>query len=179
MLKNQMQGKNWMFSSGLLLGCLLVPTAPAQSGNANKSSAVATSSSKPAPVPTSAPTRYRPDRFAGRAGKYYELVWGIDSLGVKAVESGELIRFSYRVVDPGKAKLLNDKSVDAFMDVPTARARLVIPSLEKVGQLRQGNTPQEGTSYWMAFSNPRRTVKRGDRVNVVIGQFHAEGLVVE
>jgi hypothetical protein len=31
----------------------------------------------------------------------------------------------------------------------------------------------------MAFSNPRRTVKRGDRVNVVIGQFHADGLLVE
>jgi hypothetical protein len=31
----------------------------------------------------------------------------------------------------------------------------------------------------MAFSNPRRTVKPGDRVNVVIGRFHADGLVVE
>jgi hypothetical protein len=31
----------------------------------------------------------------------------------------------------------------------------------------------------MAFSNKGRLVKRGDRVNVVIGQFRAEGLVVD
>jgi len=62
---------------------------------------------------------------------------------------------------------------------PTARVKLVIPSLEKVGQLRQSNTPVAGTSYWMAFSNPHRTVKRGDRVDVEIGQFHAQGLVVD
>ncbi len=62
---------------------------------------------------------------------------------------------------------------------PEARARLVVPSLEKVGMLRQSNTPEPGKSYWMAFSNPSRTVKRGDRVNVVIGHFQAEGLIVE
>ena len=35
-------------------------------------------------------THYAPDRFAGRAGKFYELTWGVDSLNVKLVESGEL-----------------------------------------------------------------------------------------
>ena len=107
------------------------------------------------------------------------MLWGVDSLSVKAVESGELIRFSYRVLDPGKAKSLNDKQIDAFMFSPAARAKLVVPTLEKVGMLRQINTPESGKSYWMAFSNPGRTVKRGDRVNVVIGHFQAEGLVVE
>jgi hypothetical protein len=45
--------------------------------------------------------------------------------------------------------------------------------------LRQSADPQEGKSYWMAFSNKGRLVKRGDRVNVVIGQFHADGLVID
>jgi hypothetical protein len=31
----------------------------------------------------------------------------------------------------------------------------------------------------MAFSNKGRPVKRGDRVSVVIGAFHADGLVVD
>jgi hypothetical protein len=122
---------------------------------------------------------YKPNRLPKREGEYFGLVWGIDSLRVRSVESGDLIRFSYRVLDPAKAKVLNDKKIDAFLDVPAAHVRLVIPSLEKVGQLRQGNTPLAGTSYWMAFSNPRITVKRGDRVNVVIGTFHADGLIVE
>jgi hypothetical protein len=82
-------------------------------------------------------------------------------------------------LDPAKATTLNDKKLEPKLIAPDAKAVLVIPSLEKVGQLRQSSTPEAGKSYWMAFSNPRRTVKRGDRVNVVIGQFHAEGLVVE
>ena len=131
------------------------------------------------PIPAAVPRHYRPDPFAGRAGKYYPLLWGVDSLSVKAVESGALIRFTYRIVDPSKATVFNDKKLDAFLDSPAAHARLVIPTLEKVGQLRQYNTPEAGTSYWMAFSNPRKTVKRGDHVNVVIGNFHADGLVVE
>ena len=135
-----------------------------------------TSNSAPKP---STSMRYRPNRIPKRAGEYYGIIWGVDSLRVKSAESGDLIRFSYRILDPEKAKILNDKKVEAFLDSPVNHARLVIPSLEKVGQLRQGATPQAGTSYWMAFSNPRRTVRRGDHVNVVIGQFHADGLVVE
>ena len=133
----------------------------------------------PAPAHHTATSHYRPDPFAGRAGKYYTLVWGVGSMSVKAVESGELIRFSYEVLDPYKAASLNNKDLEPKLIAPDAHAMLVIPSLEKVGKLRQSNTPEAGRSYWMAFSNPRRTVKRGDKVNVVIGQFHAEGLVVE
>ncbi len=125
------------------------------------------------------PSRYTASRFPKKAGQYYGLVWGVDSLSVRAVESGELIRFSYRVLDPNKAKSFNDKKIEAVLISPAAHVKLVIPALEKVGQLRQANTPEAGKSYWMAFSNPRRTVKRGDRVNVDIGQFHAQGLLVD
>jgi hypothetical protein len=141
--------------------------------------AQASSGASASPANGSSPVRYKPNRVPKREGQYFAMVWGVDSLRVKSAESGDLIRFSYRVLDPEKAQILNDKKVDAFLDSPMAHARLVIPTLEKVGQLRQGNTPQAATSYWMAFSNPRRTVKRGDHVNIVIGQFHAEGLVVE
>ncbi len=131
------------------------------------------------PIRTSTPTHYRPNPFPKRAQSYYGIVWGLDSLSVKAVESGALIRFSYRVLDPEKATILNDKKIDAFLESPSENVRLSIPSLEKVGQLRQATTEESGKAYWMAFSNPRRTVKRGDHVNVVIGKFHAEGLIVE
>jgi hypothetical protein len=132
------------------------------------------------PAATSVPTsKYRPARFAGRAGEYYRLIWGVDSLGVKWTESGEIIRFSYRALDPGKAKALNDKKSEPSLIDPRAGVSLVVPSLEQVGQLRQSADPEEGKSYWMAFSNKGRLVKRGDRVSVVIGQFRADGLVVD
>ena len=134
------------------------------------------SASQPPPGPRSA---YQPTRFPKRAELHYGLNWGVDSLSVKWAESGEMIRFSYRVMDAQKATTLNDKKLEPKLIDPQARVSLVIPSLEKVGKLRQISDPVPGRSYWMAFSNKGRMVKRGDRVTVVIGQFRAEGLVVD
>jgi len=131
------------------------------------------------PPVAAAPTRYQPNHLAGRAGTYYKLVWGIESLSIRWAESGEMIRFSYHVLDADKAKALNDKKDEPSLIDPQAGVSLVVPALEQVGQLRQSATPKVGMSYWMAFSNSGRRVKRGDRVNVVIGQFRANGLVVE
>jgi hypothetical protein len=110
---------------------------------------------------------------------YYGLVWGVESLSVKVVESGEMIRFAYHVTDADKAKALNDKKAEPILIDPQAGVKLAVPALEQVGQLRQSSTPESGKSYWMAFSNSGRLVKRGDRVIVQIGEFRAEGLLVE
>jgi hypothetical protein len=129
--------------------------------------------------PSKKVSRYRPDRFAGRAGTYYRLIWGVDSLAVKWGESGEVIRFTYRVLDADKARVLNDKSLEPSLIDPQAGVKLVVPAMENVGQLRQSGPPKEGTVYWMVFSNKGRLVKRGDHVAVVIGAFRADGLVVD
>jgi hypothetical protein len=131
------------------------------------------------PAVTGSPYRNQPSHITNRARAYYGLVWGVEGLSVKVVESGEMIRFSYHVLDPEKARPLNDKKVEPVLISPDKRVKLVIPSLEKVGQLRQSATPEAGKSYWMAFSNKGGVVKRGDRVNIVIGNFHADGLEVE
>ena len=128
---------------------------------------------------TKAPSPYLPDRFAGRAGLYYQMIWGIDSISVKLVESGQLVRFSYRILDPDKARVLNTKQAEATLQDPKAGVSLVVPTMEKVGQLRQTSEPQAGRSYWMTFSNKGRLVKRGDRVDVAIGPFKANNLVVD
>jgi hypothetical protein len=159
--------KGWVTLS--LCGALLA------AGNMGIAAQTKTAGAKSSP----GPSRYKPDRFAGRAGAFYKLVWGVDALGVKTVESGEVIRFSYRVLDPDKARTLNDEKAEPSLIDPRAGVSLVVPSLEKVGKLRQSESPEEGKSYWMAFSNKGRLVKRGDRVDVVIGQFHANGLVVD
>ena len=129
--------------------------------------------------PQSHPSHYEPSHFPKRAAMYYQTIWGVDDLTVRAAESGQLIRFSYRILDPAKARVFNDIKVEASLIITAKGVKLVVPTLEKVGLLRQRNPPEAGKKYWMAFSNPRLTVKRGDRVNVVIGQFHADGLVIE
>jgi hypothetical protein len=125
------------------------------------------------------PFRNQPIRLAKRATALYESVWGVDSLIVKWAESGELVRFSYRVTDPEKAKVLADKKSEPVLIDPQAGVKLVVPTMEKVGALRQTSTPEAGKSYWMAFSNSGRRVKRGDHVDVVIGTFRAQGLTVD
>ena len=165
---NLIRGTKGMLLVGILAGGSLVSPARSQS---------------PAPAAKpgapEAPSRYHPNRFAGRAGEYYRLIWGVDSLAVKWTESGEVIKFTYQVLDPNKARTLNDKKNEPSLIDPKAGVKLVVPSLEKVGQLRQSSTPEAGKSYWMAFSNKGRRVKRGDHVDVVIGNFQAQGLVVD
>ena len=75
--------------------------------------------------------------------------------------------------------MLNDKQNDASLIDPKAGVSLVVPTMEKVGQLRQSGPPEAGRSYWMTFSNKGRRVARGDRVDVVIGTFRASNLVVD
>ena len=139
-------------------------------------------SQPPASVKSGAPVHYvanSRNEFPQRVQMYYEALWGIDSIKVKYTESGEMIRFTYRVVDPDKAAVLNNKKTDPFLYDPQAGVKLVVPQMEKVGKLRQSSTPIAGTSYWMAFSNSGRRVRPGHRVNVEIGQFHAMNLLVE
>ena len=174
--KGSIRGARRVLAAAGLAFALSPPAAEAQSPQA-KDEAAATAAQVPAASVTV--RRYRPDRFAGRAGKHYELIWGIDSLNVKLVESGEVVRFTYRVLDPDKAKTLNDKRNEPSLIDPRAGVKLVVPTMEKVGQLRQAGAPQAGKAYWMAFSNKGRPVKKGDRVDVVIGQFRAQGLVVD
>ena len=164
----------WGVPLAAILACsVLFATSVAQSVQGNGAPA--------APSATSAPPgnfRYHAS-VPARAQEYYSLVWGVDSLTVRPAESGELIRFNYRVVDPVKAQALNDKKAEPVLVDEGAGVKLVVPTMDKVGQLRQSSTPEVGKVYWMAFSNKGRVVKRGDRVSVIIGKFHAFGLIVE
>lgn len=161
--------------AAFLVSGIALSTALAQSAQDKVKAATPTAK----PAVTGTPNRYLPDRFAGSAGRYYKLVWGVDSLSVKTVESGEIIRFSWRVLDVNLARTLNDKKATPSLVDPQAGVSLVIPEMENIGQLRQTATPEAGKSYWMAFSNKGRLVKPGHRVNVVIGGFRADGLVVD
>src|SRR6266700_2846163 len=92
LLRNVIAKATAMLLAGLLSSTVVAFRLDAQ--------APAVPDAKAAKAP--APTHYHPNRFPKRAESYYGLVWGLDSLSVKAVESGALIRFSYRILDPEK-----------------------------------------------------------------------------
>lgn len=138
----------------------------------------------PAPPSHSTPperrvSSYHPLGVPDSAKYYFQSVWGIDNLLVRQTASGNLIRFSYRVTDPARAKALGDKKATPYMVGQRSRAVLQVPVMDKVGQLRQSAEPEAGKEYWMVFSNKGRLVNVGDRVNVIIGSFHADGLTVK
>jgi hypothetical protein len=133
-------------------------------------------------IPTEPARKASPHRqvkLTERAVMQYKAAWGVDKLKVQQTASGNLIRFSYRVTNPVQAKPLGEKSATPYMLGQRSRVLLHIPVMEKVGPLRQTGTPKVGQEYWMTFSNKGNLVKQGDRVNVLIGAFHADGLVVE
>ena len=109
----------------------------------------------------------------------YRRLWGIEDIHVRWTASGSLIRFSYRVVDKNKAKIFAEKRATPLLVDEQTNLALQVPVMEKIGQLRQVTTLQNGKEYWMAFSNKGRYVKPGSHVTLIIGSSRFNGLVVE
>lgn len=159
--------------AGLLAGSILASAALALTQPTGSKVAAAGTPSR------ARHTSYRPTDLPPSAKNFYQLAWGVDMLSAKAADSGLVIRFNYRVLNPEKAKALNDKKAAPYLIDQQARVKLVVPTLEKVGELRNKATPEEGKTYWMVFSNKGNFVKPGHRVSVVIGKFRVDGLVVQ
>jgi len=166
-------------SSGVTQGASGSPSSGAAQSATPTQAAAPTQAKAPAATPAPAWQGAHLTRLSPRAQMYYEGVWGVGELRVKVAESGSLIRFDYRVLDPQKAVALNDKKAEPVLYDAQARVKLSVPQMEKIGKLRQESTPKMGMTYWMAFSNPTQAVRRGHKVDVVIGSFRANNLTVE
>jgi hypothetical protein len=179
MVKNLKFGPRLMLLAGFLASNIVVSTALTQAApEIGKPTAVRALG----PSPSATAKRVRPFATAElnpKAKRYYQLNWGVDILGVKLVSSGLMLRFSYRVLDANKARTLNDKKATPLLIDQKTGTKLVVPTMEKVGQLRQSPPPENGREYWMVFSNNGHLVKAGSRVDVVIGNFRAKGLMVQ
>jgi hypothetical protein len=110
---------------------------------------------------------------------YFLRNWGVDIVGVRTLASGAMLEFRYRVRDPARAHALNDASSAPGMIDRKSGARLQVPSMENIGALRQSTPPRANRDYWIVFGNPGHLVQPGNEVDVEIGAFHAEGLIVE
>jgi len=114
-----------------------------------------------------------------RTGQLIRRTWGVEVLGVHLASHDWMLNFRYRVVDPAKAKALLDRKSTAYLVDEASGARLAVPAMENIGELRQATGAEAGRSYYLMFGNGNQVVRRGSRVDVVIGGFHADGLIVE
>lgn len=142
----------------------------------------------PVPLPTSKPeptvtkkvsAATAAKNWAAREGEYYKRNWGIEVVGVRQLSSGYMLEFRYRVINPEKANALIDKKLRPLLHDAASNVTLSVPTLDKVGAVRQSTLQEADRSYYIIFGNPGKVVKKGNRVSVTIGKFRAENIVVQ
>ena len=113
-----------------------------------------------------------------REKTYMKRKWGVEILFLRETAAGYMLEFRYKVLDPVKAApLFVRKTKPVLMHVRTGK-QLTVPVPAKTGALRNSDTPLADHTYWMFFANPNKLVKPGDLVNLQIGDFAVEGIVV-
>jgi hypothetical protein len=117
--------------------------------------------------------------WAAANGTSLQRTWGVDVVGVRLVSSDWMLEFKYRVLDADKAAPLLDQHAKPYLVDDASGARLAVPAMENVGELRQHSVPNANRVYFMIFGNANKIVARGGHVSVVIGQFQASGLPVQ
>lgn len=173
--------------AGFLAGSCVISVALAQ-GTAGTATAAMDHAHHAAPIQTAAlsglpgtkpPPQLSATEWRARNGLYYKRNWGVEVVGVKPVSSGYMLEFRYRILDPDKAKMLNDMKERAYVIDDATGTRLAVPAMENIGELRSGAAPKIDRTYFMIFGNPGKLVKPGSRIDVVVGNFRVDNLIVD
>jgi len=105
--------------------------------------------------------------------------YGIEIVALRHTASGHMLDFRFRVVDLDKAMPFFRKDMKPHLLDQKSGKSLSVPVPAKLGPMRPtGRNPKLGVTYWMFFGNPG-LVQPGDKVTIVIGDYHLENLVVE
>ncbi len=107
--------------------------------------------------------------------------WGIQPVALRPTMGGGMLDFRYRVVDAKKAAPLFDLAIKPYLFDPAVGAALGMRYDSKLGALRASvrNPPVNGKQYYVLFANGQGHVRKGDKVNVVIGDCTLKDIVVE
>ncbi len=118
--------------------------------------------------------------LAGTTKHPVEQKWGIEIDGIRLSAAGYMLDFRYRVRDPNRAYPVFSRRTKPYLVDQVTGAKFMVPSSPKVGPLRQTTLkPEADRIYFVMFANPGKFIKRGSKVDVVIGDFVAKDLVVE
>lgn len=114
-----------------------------------------------------------------RENTFMKRQWGVEVLHVRQSAAGYMLEFRYKVLDADKAKPLFERRTKPLLTHTESGAKLIVPTPAKTGALRNSNPPLAGHTYWMFFANPGKLVKPGTHVNIEIGEFRADALLVQ
>jgi hypothetical protein len=101
--------------------------------------------------------------------------YGIEILGVEFLAGGDFVRLNYKVVDYEKAKRAMQAEVNL---VPEGSSQpLPVASTGRLGPLRQ-RPSSTGRPQFMLFTNYARTLVKGGRATLKIGDRGISGIPV-
>jgi hypothetical protein len=125
------------------------------------------------------PTGRRPDATP-RARSDFEVRTGIEVVALRLSAAGNLLDFRYKVLDPERARAILQSQTKPALVVPSTGLKLTVPDMAYVGALRQtAVAPQAGKTYFILFSNPRRVVQAGQKLDLLVGDMTLHGIPVE
>ena len=149
----------------LVIGAFLAAPDASATGETEEANSRATSAAPQAPHP--------------REKTLMKRQWGVEVMFVRQTSAGYMLEFRYKVLDPEKAKPLFERRSKPTLTHVESGATFIVPTPPKTGALRNSNPPLADHTYWMFFANPGKFVKSGEHVNIEIGEFMVEGLVVQ
>jgi hypothetical protein len=114
-----------------------------------------------------------------RTKTYMKRQWGIEIVFVRQTAAGYMLEFRYKVIDAEKAAPLFERQTKPLLTHTESGAKLIVPTPAKTGALRNSDTPLVDHTYWMFFANPGQLVQPGEHVNIAIGDFRADNLIVQ
>lgn len=158
----------------IAIGCLSLAGTVALAGTATRPAAA-----MPPTGAASGEAAESAEVWHARNADRYKRKFGIDIVGVRPVSSGYMLRFAYRVLDPLKAAPLFDERSKPYLYDAATGARMAVPAMENIGELRQTPKPEADRTYFVIFGNPGKLVKPGGSVRIVIGKFEVDDLIVD
>ncbi|HJP02293.1 MAG TPA: hypothetical protein QF764_11040 [Planctomycetota bacterium] len=106
--------------------------------------------------------------------------WGVEVLGIRRIAAGYMLDFRFRVLDAEKAAPILDRRIPAHVKVTETGTRLLVPQAPKLGSMRQTTFDvKTDRNYFIVFANPSQTVRVGDEVSVVVGDFQTGDMTVQ
>lgn len=105
--------------------------------------------------------------------------FGIRPLTIRLTGADHFLDFRYLVVDAEKARQVLHRNKKAVLqDQETGETYHV--TMTKIGAMRGTTTdPKPGSRYFMLFTNSEKSIKRGNKVSVIIDECRVEDLTVE
>ena len=108
--------------------------------------------------------------------------WGVRPASIRLTAKGYFVDFRYLITDSEKSKAVLKRSKEnqeIYLLAQETGKKFPVP-VTKVGPLRStAVSPKKGRQYTILFSNLGKSIKKGDKVSVIIGKFKVENLTVE